>query len=102
MAASVLRQLIAGPSYGSTRPGAADGSAGTRFRRSSPWEQFSLMSRIMNRRNAVLGWLAWKVGKRAARSQVRRRRTLFVVAVGSVMALVVGGASIAGRREPQL
>ena len=53
------------------------------------------MRRILNRRNAVVGWFAWKVARRAARKRARRHSHLLrFVGVGSALALVVGAVVI--------
>lgn len=57
------------------------------------------MSRIFNRRNAVVGWVAWTAGRRRARKRMRAaRKRLLLAASVSIAAFAVGGASLAGRR----
>jgi hypothetical protein len=59
------------------------------------------MKRIFTKRNALLGWLAWKTGKHAAvRRAKRNRMRLLLVATGSIAAVALGAVSIAKRREP--
>ncbi len=61
------------------------------------------MSKILNKRNAVLGWLAWIVGKRAAKRKIHQPSRGRLLAMGgiaaSVVALGVAGAAIFARRE---
>lgn len=66
------------------------------------------MSKIFNKRNAVLGWLAWAFGKRAARRKLASRRgvtwlrshTLAVGAVAASLAAIAAGAAAAFARRP--
>ena len=60
---------------------------------------------VMNRRNAVMGWIAWAIAKEALRSKTRRvvptngtstRRKLIVPAA---MAAAVGGAVLFWKRQ---
>lgn len=60
---------------------------------------------VMNRRNAVFGWIAWAIAKEALRSKTRRvvptndtstRRKLVVPAA---MAAAVGGAVLFWKRQ---
>ena len=60
---------------------------------------------VMNRRNAVLGWIAWAIAKEAVRSKSRRvvhrnesstRRKLVVPAA---IAAAVGGAVLFWKRQ---
>lgn len=61
------------------------------------------MGSILNRRNAVLGWVAWKLAKRKARRNISGlRSSLALVAIGSVVALVIGAASVGRSRRPSL
>jgi hypothetical protein len=54
------------------------------------------MGRMLNRRNAVVSWFAWRVANRPARKRARRnRKALCLIGMGSVLALVISGASIA-------
>ena len=58
------------------------------------------MERIFSKRNAVIGWFAWKATRRAARRRIRQRRwTIRLVGVASILAILVGGLSLGrGRR----
>lgn len=59
------------------------------------------MSRILNRRNAVLGWFAWRAAKHAARKRARRHRTtLRFTGAGSIAALIVGVVVVGTHRVP--
>lgn len=56
------------------------------------------MSRILNSRNAILGWFAWRFAKRSAPKRARQQRHLLrYLGIGSTMTLVVG-AALVGRR----
>lgn len=53
------------------------------------------MRRILNRRNAIMGWLAWKATRRAVRRRiVRQQTTIRFIALASVLALIVGSLSV--------
>ena len=58
------------------------------------------MGRIFSKRNAVIGWFAWKATRRAAQKRIdRRRRTIRLVGVASILAILIGGLSLGrGRR----
>ena len=57
------------------------------------------MGRIFSRRNAVYGWFAWKATRRAAQKRIgRRRRSIRLVGVTSILAILVGGLALRGRR----
>ncbi|WP_411277572.1 hypothetical protein [Gaiella sp.] len=56
------------------------------------------MSRVLKKRNAVLGWFAWRAAKRTASKRARRQRHLLrVIGVASVLTLIVSAASLTGR-----
>ena len=62
------------------------------------------MTRILNKRNAIVGWVAWLAGKRVLRRHAaqRRRSALIVVGAGSVAVMAAAAASFAvwHRRTP--
>jgi hypothetical protein len=49
---------------------------------------------IFNRRNALLGWGAWKIGKRIGKRKIRKAAPAKMAIVGSVLA----GGFVAARR----
>ncbi len=61
------------------------------------------MSKILNKRNAVLGWLTWIIGKRAAKRKLRKqsRGRLFAIAGAavSVTAIAAGVVAVFARRH---
>ena len=60
------------------------------------------MSSILNRRNAVLGWVAWRLGKRMARRKAAEHsRLLAVTGAASATALAVAGAAAFARRRAE-
>ena len=64
----------------------------------SAWGNTGLMSRILNRRNAVLGWFVWRRAKRTALKRARRQRHLLrVIGIASAVTLVISAVSLTGR-----
>lgn len=61
------------------------------------------MKRILNKRNAVLGWLTWFVGKRVAKRKLRQKRRGRLLVIGgaaaSVVAIAVGVVAVVARRH---
>jgi hypothetical protein len=60
------------------------------------------MRKIFTKRNAVLGWLTWIVGKRAAKRKLRQRRGRLLAiggAAASVTVIAVGAAAVFARRH---
>jgi hypothetical protein len=49
---------------------------------------------VLNKRNAVLGWAVWKVGKRAAKQKARQ--TVSSNGARSKKGLVAGAAALGG------
>jgi hypothetical protein len=60
---------------------------------------------VMNRRNAVFGWLAWAIAKEAFRSKTRKmaparsRRSRRKLVVPAAIAAAVGGAVLFWRHQ---
>jgi hypothetical protein len=61
------------------------------------------MKTILNKRNAVLGWVAWLVGKRVAKRKLRQTKAARWLAIGgaavSITALAVAAGAVFGRRH---
>lgn len=61
------------------------------------------MKRILNKRNAVLGWMTWIVGKRVAKRKLRQKRRGRLLAIGgaavSVVAIAAGVMAVFARRH---
>jgi len=54
---------------------------------------------IVNRRNAVLGWGVWQIGKRLGKRKIRNAPTARLAVVGGVLAGgAVAGGYVAARR----